>query len=186
MLYLIFLLCFLFFYYTLYRKIRSYLFKSEKSWEEVSMSKHSSVKNNIEWEWQGNKNQVAKSQLSVFRNYTISRSYAIQGCLSYGNADRFERYKLRIPIYISNISGLRDYTNYIEVRISVEYVGPATCVAHTFSSYGIFTNLSYLFISPEYANCVKSSFSRGSYGQPSKMIRITIFYGDVKKCDYTP
>lgn len=74
-------------------------------------------------------------------------------------------------IYLSNIIGLRGYTNYIEVRISVEYVGLATCCAHSFPSYGIFMNSPSLY-SPEYYAKQLSTvlFSRASYGQPLKMI----------------
>lgn len=66
--------------------------------------------------------------------------------MQFEDACHMERGSLReiqaTYIPISNIIGLRDYTNYNEVRISVEYVGPATCVcvAQMFSSYGIFTN----------------------------------------------
>ncbi|KAL6267074.1 hypothetical protein P5V15_000151 [Pogonomyrmex californicus] len=54
------------------------------------------------------------------------------------------RYRLLIPItFLTNlISGLRNYTNYIEVRISVEYAGLATYTyafcAHVFRAVRIY------------------------------------------------
>lgn len=77
------------------------------------------------------------------------------------------RFKVQTTyIYIFNISGLSAYTNYIEVRISVEY---ANHVLRTFPSYGIFMNPIFLFVRA-LCETVKSSFSRANYGQPSKVI----------------
>lgn len=62
-------------------------------------------------------------------NYTI-RSCAIRGCLSRGDANRFERCTSYLCLFVSLT--LVDYvaTRITSMYIRIEYVGPATCITH--------------------------------------------------------